>query len=147
MWYCFHADGTARAVLAEVHNTFGGRHNYLLHNQGDEFDWHSRPMVEKVFSVSPFIPMNARYEFRLTEPSDKLHVGIYDYVEGPLLLVASLDLTAQELTDTSLARTVRRYGPMSLRAWLLIHAQAIRIVSKGIGYIPPKPPPEEETSL
>ena len=41
-WYCFHADGTPRAVLAEVHNTFGGHHNYLLHNHGDEFDWQSR---------------------------------------------------------------------------------------------------------
>jgi DUF1365 family protein len=36
---------------------------------------------------------------------------------------------------------------MSLRAWLLIHLQAIRIVSKGIRYIPPMPPPKEETSL
>ena len=30
-------------------------------------------------------------------------MGIYDYVEGPLLLVAGLDLTAQELTDAKLA--------------------------------------------
>jgi len=147
MWYCFHADGTPRAVLAEVHNTFGGRHNYLLHNGGNLFDLSSKPTVDKVFSVSPFIPMDARYEFRLTEPGESLHVGIYDYVEGPLLLVAGLDLTAQELTDEAIARAVRRFGPMSLRAWLLIHAQAIRIVSKGIRYIPPTPAPEEETSL
>ena len=59
MWYCFHADGTPRAVLAEVHNTFGGRHNYLLHNCGDVFDLGSKPTVDKVFSVSPFIPMDA----------------------------------------------------------------------------------------
>jgi DUF1365 family protein len=110
-------------------------------------DFGSKPTVDKVFSVSPFIPMDARYEFRLTEPSEKLHVGIYDYVEGPLLLVASLDLTAQELTDEALVGAVRRYGPMSLRAWLLIHAQALRIVCMGIRYIPPSPPPKEETSL
>ncbi len=146
-WYCFHADGTPRAVLAEVHNTFGGRHNYLLHNRGEVFDWGSKPTVEKVFSVSPFIPMDAKYEFRFTEPGDRVHVAIYDYVEGPLLLVASLDLEAQDLTDANLSRAVRRYGPMSLRAWLLIHFQALRIVFKGIKYIPPQKPPSEETSL
>ena len=47
-------------------------------------------------------------------PGEKLHVGIYDYVEGPLLLVAGLDLVAQELTDATLVAAVRRYGPMSL---------------------------------
>ena len=75
MWYCFHADGTPRAVLAEVHNTFGGRHNYLLHNGGDVFDLSSKPTVDKVFSVSPFIPMDARYEFRLTEPGETAPCG------------------------------------------------------------------------
>jgi DUF1365 family protein len=74
-------------------------------------------------------------------------VGIYDYVEGPLLLVAGLDLVAQELTDEAITSAVRRFGPMSLRAWVLIHMQALRIVSKGIRYIPPSPPPKEETSL
>ena len=29
-WYCHCADGTLRAVLAEVNNTFGERHCYLL---------------------------------------------------------------------------------------------------------------------
>jgi len=146
-WYCFHADGTPRAVLAEVHNTFGGHHNYLLHNHGDVFDWKTHPTTEKVFSVSPFIPMDARYEFRFSAPEDRLNVGIYDYVSGPLLLVASVDLTAEPLTDASIGRAVRKYGPMSLRAWLLIHWQALRIVSKGIRYIPPSPDPTEETSL
>ena len=41
---------------------------------------------------------------------------------------------------------VRHYGPISARAWVLIHMQAIRIVSKGIRYIPPSPEPPEETT-
>lgn len=145
-WYCFHADGTPRAVLVEVHNTFGGHHNYLLHNGGERFNWAARPTAEKVFSVSPFIAMDARYEFAFSEPSDKLSVSIHDYVSGPLLLTANLQLTAEPMTDHGLARIVRRFGPMSARAWLLIHLQAIRIVSKGIRYIPPSPDPEEETT-
>ncbi|OYL20435.1 cyclopropane fatty acid synthase, partial [Streptococcus pneumoniae] len=33
-WYCHDAAGTLRAVLAEVNNTFGQHHQYLLCAQG-----------------------------------------------------------------------------------------------------------------
>ena len=68
------------------------------------------------------------------------------FVEGPLLLTASLQLTAEPITDAGIGRLVRHLGPISLRAWVLIHLQALRIVSKGIRYIPPLPQPEEETT-
>lgn len=146
-WYCYHSDGTVRAVLAEVQNTFRERHNYLLHQGGGPMDWSVRPAVRKVFHVSPFIEMDARYEFALTEPGDELTVAIHDFVKGPLLLVASVQLQALELSDKNLMRLLTRIGPMSARAWLLIHFQAIRIVAKGIRYIPkPSTPPAEETT-
>ena len=146
LWYCFHADGTPLAILAEVHNTFGEHHNYLLHNGGRPFEWGTKSEKCKIFHVSPFIEMDARYEFRFSEPADKLSVGIYDYVQGPLLLVVALSLEARDLTDGALARTVLRYGPVSARAWLLIHFQALRIVAKRIRYVPHPKPPEKETT-
>jgi DUF1365 family protein len=145
-WYCYHADGRVRAILAEVQNTVGGHHNYLLHNGGDPFDFDARPAVCKVFYVSPFIEMNARYEFAFTPPAKHLEVGIYDYVDGPLLLTAKVDLEAEELTDATLSRAVWRFGPMSLRAWILILSQAVNILRKGIRYIPPQPMPDKETT-
>ena len=92
--------------------------------------------------------MDARYEFRLTEPGEKLHVGIYDYVEGPLLLVAGLDLTAQELTDASLAACgppLRTDVAAGVAADPL--AGAAHRVAKASATYRPQPPPEEETSL
>ena len=145
-WYCFSADGLPRAILAEVQNTFGEHHNYLLHNGGEPFDFGCKTEKVKVFHVSPFIEMDARYEFRFSEPAEKLSVGIYDYVKGPLLLVAAVALEARELTDGTLARAVLRYGPMSARAWLLIHFQALRIVAKRIRYVPKPAPPDKETT-
>jgi len=145
-WYCFHADGTTRAVMAEVRNTFGEHHNYLLHDNGAPMDLaHGRPEVAKAFHVSPFIEMDARYVFHVGEPGDKLSISIYDYVKGPLLLVAAVSLRAEEITDGLLWKTLLRYGPMSARAWILIHLQAIRIVAKGIRYIPKPPAPPQET--
>jgi len=145
-WYCFHADGSLRAILAEVQNTFGQHHNYLLHSAGEPMSWQERPTVTKVFHVSPFIDMDARYEFHFTEPGDQLAVSIYDYVKGPLLLVAAISLDRRELTDPALLKTVWRYGPMSARAFVLIHFQALKIVAKRIRYIPNPGPPAEETT-
>ncbi len=145
-WYCFHADGTPRAVLAEVQNTFGDHHNYLLHNGGDVFDWQSAPEMVKVFHVSPFIEMDARYEFRFSEPGEQLSVSLLDFVKGPLLLIAAVSLTARPLTDAALLRAIARYGPMSARAWLFIHYQALRLFAKRIRYVPRTEPPAEETT-
>lgn len=146
-WYCYDDSDTVVAIIAEVNNTFGHHHNYVLHNDGKPFDFSTKPRTRKMFHVSPFIPMDARYEFTFTEPGEKLAVTIQDYVEGPLLLVAGIKLEEHDLTDSDLRRTVLRHGPISLVAWLRIHWQAIRIVSRRIKYIPPTPPPEEETSL
>ncbi len=145
-WYCFHADGTPRAILAEVQNTFGDHHNYLLHSDGGVFDWLSAPEKAKVFYVSPFIEMDARYEFHVGEPSERLSVSILDYVKGPLLLIASVSLAARPLTDRALLLAALRYGPVSARAWLLIRYQALRLVAKRIGYVPRTEPPAEETT-
>ena len=75
------------AVLAEVHNTHGDRHNYLLHNHGEPFDWGSRPHAAKAFFVSPFIQHDdVTYEFAFSEPAEKLSAAIRDFVGGELTL-------------------------------------------------------------
>jgi DUF1365 family protein len=147
IWYCYDSAEVCRAVLLEVQNTFGEHHNYLLHNDGAPFDWHMKSKKDKGFHVSPFIvDTEAHYEFRLTEPGDRLRVTIHDFVQGPLLLVAVLELAARPLTDRELTRTVMRLGPMSVRALLLIHYQAARIFAKGIRYVPKPEPPRKETT-
>ena len=147
-WYCFSADGQPRAVLAEVQNTYRDHHNYLLHNNGDVFDWHARPEHTKAFFVSPFVRLeDVRYEFHVSEPGEKLSVSITDHVDGARLLTASIALQALELTDKTIMAAVRRMGPMSARALLLIHWQAVRLLAKRVPFFPHTPPPPQETSL
>ena len=87
----------------------------------------------KVFYVSPFIGMqDGRYEFRVSEPGEKLRVAIYDYVSGPLTLIACHRSGRNSLSPIeSLFRTMLRLGPMSARAWILIHLQAIQNREQG----------------
>lgn len=146
-WYCFHADGTCRAVLAEVHNTFRQHHNYLLHEHGEPLDWNGQPTAQKVFHVSPFIGMDAEYRFTLTRPDDRARVWIDDVVEGEHLLLAGFDVEAERLSDASLLRAFARLGPMSARALLLIHWQALKLAFKRVGFHRLAPLPDEETSL
>lgn len=147
-WYCFHADGTPRAVLAEVQNTFHDHHNYLLHNGGQPFDWSSRPTATKAFYVSPFIQReDVCYEFHFSPPEERLYVSIRDYVAGPHVLTASLALEAEPLTDRSLVRAVMRMGPISVRALILIHWQALKLFAKRVPFFSHTPPPPEENSL
>ncbi len=146
-WYCFHADGTLRAILAEVNNTFHQHHNYLLHRHGQTLSWGEELKAVKSFYVSPFIGMEARYGFRFSDPQERLSLSILDTVDGEPLLRAALRLERKPLTDAALMAAVLRYGPMSARAWLLIRWQAVRLLRKGLKYHRPAPLPREETSL
>jgi uncharacterized protein len=146
-WYCFHADGSPRAVLAEVQNTYRDHHDYLLHNGGKPFDWSSRPTAAKAFYVSPFVRLDdVCYEFAFSAPGPMLSVVVSDRVDDAVLLRTTLALTAEDMTDAALARVVRRMGPMSGRAMVLIAWQALRLVTKGVSVYPHTPPPEEEVS-
>jgi uncharacterized protein len=147
-WYCFGADGSPLAVLAEVHNTYRDRHNYLLHNAGAPFDWGSRPTAAKAFYVSPFVQReDVTYEFAFSDPGENLSVTVSDLVSGPLMLTTTLALSARDLTDASLVRTVLGHGPMSVAALVLIHWQALKLVLKRVPFYPHTPPSPEETSL
>ncbi len=145
-WYCFHGDGTLRAVLAEVNNTFHEHHSYLLHEAGSVLAWNHTVHATKVFHVSPFIPMDARYEFEFSEPVERLTLGLRDIVQGELLLTARVALERRPLTDGRLLASVLRHGPMSSRAWVLIRWQAIKLLRRGLAYLRRPPLPPEETT-
>lgn len=152
-WYCFHADGSPRAVLAEVQNTFRDHHNYLLHNGGAPYDWHAIPEAAKAFYVSPFVRReDMRYRFSFSEPGERLSVTIRDF-EDPIadgaepVLGTSVSLKAEPLTDEAIRRVVMASGPISARALVLIHWQALKLFAKRVPFFAHTPPPSEETSL
>ena len=71
VYWCHRADGTLACVVAEVHNTYGQRHAYLLHT-----DERGRAEVPKQFYVSPFYPVDGRYRMSLPEPGDRLALSM-----------------------------------------------------------------------
>ncbi len=71
LYWCHRADGSTACVVAEVHNTYGERHAYLLHPDTD-----GRAETAKEFYVSPFNPVDGRYRMRLPEPAGRLDVTV-----------------------------------------------------------------------
>ena len=61
VFWCYGSDGVLACVVAEVHNTYGERHAYLL--RPDEA---GTAVTDKGFYVSPFFDVTGSYELRFT---------------------------------------------------------------------------------
>lgn len=147
LWYCEHADGRLRAVIAEVNNTFGEHHFYLLADGGRPMDWPLRGQATKCFHVSPLMDMLGSYQFRLPEPTDRLAVVIRQYDDdGRLKLVATETGHGEPLTDAALARAFRRTPLLTFKVMAAIHWQALKIWLRGGRYFPKPAPPAQEVT-
>ena len=59
VFWCFDANTTLIAIVAEVHNTYAERHVYLVRP-----DPSGAATTDKAFHVSPFLDVSGRYEMR-----------------------------------------------------------------------------------
>jgi len=146
LWYCHHRDGSLRAVIAEVNNTFGEHHFYLLCNGGLPLTWPVTRSVEKVFHVSPLMGMEARYDFRLAEPSDRLSVLIKQFQGGELRFVASQQGAGYVLSDKRLLLALFRIPLMTFKVMAAIHWQALKNWLRGAPFFPKPVPPVEKVT-
>lgn len=138
-WYCHRADGSLRAIVVEVNNTFGERHCYLL----DEPSLGREMEAAKVFHVSPFCAVEGRYRFRFlfTPMRDRTVVRIdYDDAGGPLLQT-SVSGELQLLTAASSRRALWRHPLMTLALIARIHWQAVRLAIKRVPFFSKPQPP------
>ena len=59
VYWCYAADGSLEGVLAEVHNTYGERHGYVV-----EVDERGTGHADKEFYVSPFFGVFGDYQLK-----------------------------------------------------------------------------------
>ena len=144
-WYCHRSDGSLRAVLVEVNNTFGERHCYLLEAPVGAGFWGHELRARKVFHVSPFCEVQGDYRFRFMrsqrESLERTVVRIdYHDADGPLLQT-SVSGTLEPLTRATLRRALWGYPAMTLALIARIHLQALRLWLKRVRFhTKPKPP-------
>jgi DUF1365 family protein len=89
MYWCRDASEAVYAVVAEVHNTYGEHHCYVLRP-----DANGRDVVDKELYVSPFFAVDGSYEVSCRPPGDELDVRLALRRGGEVVFGASLTARA-----------------------------------------------------
>ncbi|HEV7652309.1 MAG TPA: DUF1365 domain-containing protein [Actinophytocola sp.] len=110
VFWCYDRAGEPVCVVAEVHNTYGERHCYLLR---PDDGW--RAAAAKELYVSPFFDVSGEYRMRLPPPGERLSLSVVLHRGGRRVFTATL--------------TGRRHGAAGLRAmvWHAFTGGAARV--------------------
>lgn len=141
VYFCYGHDGKLVAILYEVSNTFGERHNYLIEARGNTGQTISQTS-KKNFHVSPFLPLDLQYRFRIAPPAGTTAVSVHVHDKAGLILSASLSGERMELTNRALYRTFMLYPLLTLKVVGGIHWEALKLWRKGVKVHTKPSPPE-----
>ncbi|WP_197288698.1 DUF1365 domain-containing protein [Nocardia sp. NRRL S-836] len=126
VYWCHNAAGELACVVAEVHNTYGGRHSYLLRT-----DDRGRASVDKEFYVSPFLEVGGHYVMRLPTPEEQLSVTIALRQNGKTTFSATM-----RGTRSSGLRMLLRRPLMPQRVSALIRRHGIALYLRRLPIVP-----------
>ncbi|MEU9070808.1 DUF1365 domain-containing protein [Streptomyces sp. NPDC048306] len=138
LYWCHGPDGTPCCVVAEVHNTYGERHTYLL-----DPDEAGVAHVDKDFYVSPFFPVDGAYRMRLPLPADRLDLTVRLDRPGARPFTATVRGTRREATPAALLRLALRHPLSTLAVSAGIRRHGIRLYLRGL---PVQPRPSHRTT-
>lgn len=146
IWFAIDAQGRLRAVIAEVNNTFGQRHSYLLrHDDLRPIAPEDSLEASKVFHVSPFQKIEGRYRFQFDLKADRIAYTIV-LKNGDAGLAAGFSGRPRPLRSSAVLYSLARRPGGSLRVLALIYWQAFRLFLKGAFYRDCPEPLEKEYS-
>jgi len=129
LYWCHDADGVLRHIVAEVHNTYGERHAYLLPPDGT-----SPALVEKRLYVSPFNDVDGYYLVRAPRPDTVLDVTISLHREDQPAFVATLRGTRRPVRDLARLQVIAPLAP--LMGALGIRIQGITLWLRRVPVVP-----------
>jgi DUF1365 family protein len=140
-WYCHRADNSLAAIVAEVHNTFGERHSYLL----DAPKWGQTEMASKVFHVSPFCEVNGHYQFRfmrtILNGQERLVARVDHFDDSGPLIETSMSGTLVPADATALKRALWSFPFFTFAVVARIHWHALLLWLKRVPFFSKPVPP------
>ncbi|MFE2724851.1 DUF1365 domain-containing protein [Kitasatospora sp. NPDC059327] len=127
VYWCHDRAGRPVCTVAEVHNTYGGDHRYLLLP-----DHRGRARTAKEFYVSPFFPVDGEYRMTLPEPGDRLDLTVGLERTGGREFTATVHGVRAPASALGLLRAVLRHPFSTLAVSAHIRYQGIRLLLRGL---------------
>jgi uncharacterized protein len=137
--WCYAADDELVGVVAEVHNTYGDRHAYLLR---PDQDGRVDTVLDKAMYVSPFNPVDGEYRIAVSPPSDRVSVSVTLTRTGQPAFVANL--TGLRQPDRHVVTAAFATAVTSARVSALIRFQGVRLCLRGLRVEPRPIHPHQE---
>ncbi|WP_336880619.1 DUF1365 domain-containing protein [Rhodococcus globerulus] len=122
VFWCLNDDGAVRCVVAEVHNTYGERHCYLL-----ETNDNGAARTPKEFYVSPFNDVSGEYRMRLPLPKESVELSIVLARPDQAPFVATVRGRCVPATAGVIIRSFLAIPTAPLRVSAQIRYQGIRL--------------------
>jgi DUF1365 family protein len=124
-WYLY-TGSELKFIIAEVNNTFGETHSYLLSPKDLS--------GEKLMQVSPFNQIIGHYEFNFTQKPNFESVGIHYKIASQEIVYANITGSPREWSSTELLKTFLKNPIINIGIVVFIHWQALRLFLKGITF-------------
>lgn len=135
-YFCFNENHEPVCAVAEISNTYREMKLFFFSKDqlvGDSF----KARIQKLFYVSPFIDLDAFFDFNLAIPSEKLDIKIDDYdADGKRFFISVLTGERKQLTNTNMLWYFVSLPLIPLQVMGLIHWQAFKLWIKKIVYHP-----------
>ncbi len=112
-YYCYGPSGEVQYIVAEVNNTFGETHLYILDKPLEEAQGRFiRYTARKEFHVSPFNDRRGEYRFYFSPDRSRVDIRVNLIRDGKVVFVSRMRGGLEPLTQGMLARAAVRY-PLS----------------------------------
>ena len=147
-WYCYDKSGDLIAILAEVNNTFGEHHRYLLTSQNnapitDKTDL----LCQKVMHVSPFCQVKGFYQFSFTEAANLSNVRLDYDDENGVLIKTTLTGKIVPFSADAIRNALFKQPFLTMQIVFGIHWQALKLWLKRVPFFTKPEPPKSELTL
>ncbi len=146
-YFCYKRDGDVYCVVAEVNNTFGEKHIYILDKPVKKEKEFIEFRHDKTFHVSPFNNLDGYYTFLLSKPGEKIDIRIILHRAEGDILTARLAGGALPLDSENLRAVIRAFPVTTLLTVARIYKEAFKLFFfRKLGYNP-KPEPQSSMTI
>ncbi len=140
-FYCYGETGEIFAVLAQVNNTFGESHLYVLRDPVSTAAGRLTFRTQKVFHVSPFFDRRGEYSFVFYNQPESVHISVNLFKEGRPAILTDWKGKAVSFTSGNLFSVLGKF-PLSIFLTvprIHLHAAKLYFQKKRLVFSKPAP--------